>query len=189
MLCAVSGHPSGAPAPAPADTACAEPVDELVTLARELPVLGALARVARRAIRRAAGTAAMPEAQVEVLRVVEASPGIGTGGVAEQLQLVPNTVSTLVGELVAAGLPTRERDGMDRRVARLHLTPAAVDQLAQWNAIRDQVVSRALAQLDPADRDALAAALSAARRMLALLDAAEQAAAATPTAPTATRVS
>ncbi len=149
-------------------------VSELVALARELPVLAALTRVARRVVRRAGvGLPTLPDAQVEVLRVVEATPGVGTGRVAEQLQLVPNTVSTLVGELVAAGLLTRERDAADRRAARLHLTPAAVDALARWGAVRDDVVSRALARLDPADRQALADCLPAARRLLAALDSAD----------------
>jgi DNA-binding MarR family transcriptional regulator len=144
---------------------------ELVALARELPVLATLARVARRAVRRSARLPALPDAQVEVLRVVEASPGIGTGRVAEQLQLVPNTVSTLVGELVTAGLLTRERDEADRRAARLQLTPTAEERLQQWGAVRDQVVSAALAQLAPAERQALADALPSVRHLLAVLDA------------------
>ena len=146
---------------------------ELVALARELPVLATLARVARRAVRRSSQLPALPDAQVEVLRVVEASPGIGTGRVAEQLQLVPNTVSTLVGELVTAGLLTRERDEADRRAARLRLTATAQERLEQWGAVRDQVVSAALAQLDPRERQALADALPAVRHLLAVLDAAE----------------
>jgi len=153
-------------APAPGN----RPADDVVDLARELPVFGALARVARRAIRRAAGLPVLPEAQVEVLRVVEASPGLGTGAVAERLQLVPNTVSTLVGELVTEGLIVRERDTSDRRIARLRLTPAAVDRLRQWGEVRDQVVTGALERLSPEDRAALAAAVPAARRLLAVLE-------------------
>lgn len=185
MLCGVTAVEGARTEPGPADQGAggdatagegsdAQPGPahraELVALARELPVLGALARVARRAVRRSAHLPALPEAQVEVLRVVESNPGSGTGRVAERLQLVPNTVSTLVGELVTAGLLIRERDETDRRAARLRLTPAAEERLQQWGAVRDEVVSAALAQLTPAERQALADALPAVRHLLAVLD-------------------
>ncbi|MEV1289906.1 MarR family winged helix-turn-helix transcriptional regulator [Micromonospora sp. NPDC049679] len=144
--------------------------DDMVDLARELPLFGAVARVARRAVRRHAALPPLPEAQVQVLRAVEANPGIGTGAVAERLQLVPNTVSTIVGELVQAGLLSRERAAGDRRVGRLSLTPAAEDALRLWGAARDEVISAALRRLDDADRRAIAQALPAMRRLLALLD-------------------
>jgi DNA-binding MarR family transcriptional regulator len=150
-----------------------EPVD-VVRLAQQLPAFGALGRVVRRVVRRRFTSQRLPDAQVEVLRTVEANPGIGTGAVAERLQLVPNTVSTIVGELVAAGLLTRARDAGDRRVARLHLTEAAVERLARWAAARDEVLSAALRRLDEADRQAIEQALPAVRRLLTVLDQVEE---------------
>jgi DNA-binding MarR family transcriptional regulator len=68
-------------------------------------------------VRRQASEERLPDGQVEVLRTAEAHPGIGTRAVAERLQLVPNTVSTIVGELVCAGLLRRSRGRSDRRAA------------------------------------------------------------------------
>ncbi|WP_229402529.1 MarR family winged helix-turn-helix transcriptional regulator [Micromonospora okii] len=142
---------------------------EMVLLARETILFGALARTARRAVRRQVAAAGLPQAQVEVLRAVQAQPGIGTRAVAQRLQLVPNTVSTLVGGLVAAGLLLRVRDDGDRRATRLHLTEQAVDRLARWDAARDEVLSTALARLDEGDRSAIRGSLPALRRLLAAL--------------------
>src|SRR5689334_11107236 len=97
-----------------------------------MTVFGAVGRVLRRAVRRAAPVDRLSLAQVEVLRAVEANPGIGTRAAAEQLQLVPNTVSTIIGELVTAGLLTRVRHQEDRRVARLNLTTQGEEHLAAW---------------------------------------------------------
>jgi DNA-binding MarR family transcriptional regulator len=146
---------------------------EVLSLARQLRLFGAVSRVARRAVRRHASMARLPDAQVEVLRTVEAHPGIGTGAVAERVQMVPNTVSTIVGDLVRAGLLTRVRDDGDRRAARLHLTEEATERLATWAAAGDDVLSAALLRLDAADRRVLDEALPVVRRLLSILDEAE----------------
>jgi DNA-binding MarR family transcriptional regulator len=146
---------------------------EVLGLVRQLPLLGAVSRVARRAVRRQAPGERLPDAQVEVLRAVEAHPGIGTRAVAERLQLVPNTVSTIVGELVRAGLLRRSRDRSDRRAARLYLTEEAVARLAAWVEAGDEVLSTALLRLDEADRRALETAMPALRRLLDVLDEAD----------------
>lgn len=145
--------------------------DELLELARALPqALGPFQRVMRRAVRRDFPLPPLGDAQVAVLRTVEASPGLGTAAVAERLQVAPNTVSTLVGELVAAGLVVRGRSETDRRAATLDLTPKARQDLALWGRHRDGVLTRALEELSHEDRAALAAALPAVRRLLAVLE-------------------
>jgi DNA-binding MarR family transcriptional regulator len=146
----------------------AEP-DE-VGLARALPVLGSVGRVLRRAVRRRFPLRPLTEPQVAVLRTVEGDPGIGSGAVADRLQLAPSTVSTLVRELVDAGLVVREADERDRRASRLRLTEDAVEGLRLWGSVREQVLAEALDRLAPADRDALRAALPAVRRLVAALD-------------------
>ncbi|WP_217237575.1 MarR family winged helix-turn-helix transcriptional regulator [Streptomyces sp. AC555_RSS877] len=146
---------------------------EVLALVRQLPLLGAVSRVARRAVRRQASAERLPDAQIGVLRTIEAHPGIGPRAVADRLQLVPNTVSTIVGELVRAGLLRRDRDRSDRRAARLYLTEEAVDRLAAWVAAGDEVLSAALLSLDEADRRALDRAMPALRRLLDVLDAAD----------------
>ena len=144
--------------------------ERVAELARELPALGAFGRVLRRAVRRRFPLPPLSDPQVAVLRVVESAPGIGTGAVAERLQLAPNTVSSLVRELVDGGLLLRGRDTRDRRATRLELTAVAQEGLGLWGAVRDDVLTDALQRLDPADREALAAALPAARRLVAVLD-------------------
>ncbi|MFH8414589.1 MarR family winged helix-turn-helix transcriptional regulator [Streptomyces collinus] len=146
---------------------------EVLGLVRQLPLLGAVSRVARRAVRRQVSQERLPDAQIEVLRTVEAHPGIGTRAVAERLQLVPNTVSTIVGDLVRAGLLRRARDRSDRRAARLYLTEEAVARLQDWVAAGDEVLSTALLRLDEADRKVLETAMPALRRLLDVLDEAD----------------
>ena len=146
---------------------------EVLGLVRQLPLLGAVSRVARRAVRRQVSQERLPDAQIEVLRTVEAHPGTGTRAVAERLQFVPNTVSTIVGDLVRAGLLRRARDSSDRRAARLYLTEEAVARLKAWVAAGDEVLSTALLRLDEADRRALETAMPALRRLLDVLDEAD----------------
>ncbi|MGK5682623.1 MarR family winged helix-turn-helix transcriptional regulator [Actinoplanes sp. URMC 104] len=139
-------------------------------LARQMTVFAVLGRVLRKAVRRRAVVAPLPYAQVEVLRTVEAHPGLGTRAVAERLQLVPNTVSTIVGELVSSGLLSRVRDSGDRRVARLDLTAAGRQHLATWSEAQHAVLAAAMARLGEDDRRAISDALPAVRRLLEVLD-------------------
>ena len=141
-----------------------------VELARALPVLGSVGRVVRRAVRRRFPLRPLTDPQVAVLRTVEASPGIASGAVADRLQLAPSTVSTLVRELVDAGLVLREADERDRRASRLRLTADAVEGLRLWGSVRDQVLADALERLAPEDRAALRSALPAVRRLVEALD-------------------
>lgn len=143
---------------------------DVAALARALPqVLGPFSRVARRAVRRGFPRP-LPDAQVSVLRTVEAAPGIGTAAVADRLQVAPNTVSTLVGELVAAGLLVRTRSETDRRATSLSLTDHARAELLLWSEHRDRVLTAALEQLTAVERAALAEALPAVRRLLEVLE-------------------
>ncbi|MEU4639272.1 MarR family transcriptional regulator [Micromonospora sp. NPDC023814] len=127
--------------------------------------LGDLHRVLRRAASQRAGRVALPDAQVEVLRLVQRQPGVGVREAAERLGTAPNTVSTLVGELTSAGLLHRDRDPVDRRTVRLELTDAARERIAAYGRHRRDLLGAALAGLDDADRKALLAAAPALRRL------------------------
>ncbi|MGK5520364.1 MarR family winged helix-turn-helix transcriptional regulator [Micromonospora sp. URMC 107] len=127
--------------------------------------LGDLHRVLRRAATQRAARTALPDAQVEVLRLVQRWPGIGVREAAERLGTAPNTISTLVGELTAAGLLRRERDPADRRIVRLDLTAAARERMAAYGRHRRDLLAAALAELDDPDREALLAAAPALRRL------------------------
>ncbi len=131
-----------------------------------MPAVIALRRAVRRRTRERMDVPALPPAQVELLRTVQDSPGIGVAGVARRLRLAENSVSTLVRTAIADGHVHRTRDPADRRAARLELTDAAHERLRRWRAVRVEVVDAALARLDPADHAALEAAMPALTRLL-----------------------
>ena len=140
-------------------------------LASELTTAwGGVRRRLRRSARAKVGGEPLTGSQVEVLRLVETQPGVGVRDAAAALHLAPNTVSTLVGGLAAAGLLDRRPDPDDRRATQLHLTPTATTRLRRWRDERDRVLVSALEHLDADDRQRLAASLPALERLLAQLE-------------------
>ena len=125
-----------------------------------------LRRIARRRVTSELGVSPLPEAQRELLLVVEANPGIGVAAAAARLGLAGNSVSTLVNALVEAGLLVRETDPSDRRAVRLTLTAAATQRLDAWRTLRTALLGGALDKADDEDRKAIEAALPALRRLL-----------------------
>ena len=87
----------------PNDTA-AGPV---ATASALLNAIGIVRRTVRRAARRPGEQEPLPPAQSELLRLAADRPGITVADAAQELRLAPNTVSTLVGRLTAAGLLDR----------------------------------------------------------------------------------
>ena len=81
-------------------------------------------------------------------------------GTAQALGLAPNTVSTLVGSLVKAGMLTREPDPDDQRVAHLILTAAAREPLEAWRAHRLEAMAKSVAALTPDQRRDLDAGMA-----------------------------
>jgi DNA-binding MarR family transcriptional regulator len=128
-------------------------------------VLHGVHRLMRRRLR--AGTVGPPirGAQVELLRLVGRHPGVRISHAAEHMGLAGNTVSTLVNQLVDAGLLRRETAADDRRAAVLHLTPAAESRLHDWQERRENLMRDQVAGLSAGDRAALAAAVPALRRL------------------------
>src|SRR4051794_41836898 len=95
------------------------------TLAADLAnAWGGARRRLRRGARAAVGGEPLTGAQLELLRLVEAQPGIGVGEAAGALHLAPNTLSTLVGHLLPHGPLERRPHPDDRRPARPPLTHA-----------------------------------------------------------------
>jgi DNA-binding MarR family transcriptional regulator len=139
--------------------------------AEVMAVVGALRRLTRRRLR--AEPSSPPPllgTQLELLRLVEAEQGIGIAAAARALHLAGNSVSTTVNQLVQAGWLHREVDPVDRRAARLRLTDRAHERLASWRTARGELLGAALDRLPENDRDAVAAALPALRRLLTELE-------------------
>ncbi|MFJ4923460.1 MarR family winged helix-turn-helix transcriptional regulator [Streptomyces sp. NPDC088725] len=128
-------------------------------------VLAGVQRLIRRRLREGLSTPPLRGAQVSLLRLVTARPGIRVSDAARELYLAGNSVSTLVKQLTKAGYLLRETDPDDRRSALLMPTPAAGARLRDWEARRSALMRAQLARLSEDDRAALAAALPALRRL------------------------
>jgi DNA-binding MarR family transcriptional regulator len=135
-----------------------------------LSVIGPLRRLLRRRVHDDWPVEALPAAQLDLVRLVGQRPGIGVADAAARLRLAPNTVSTLVRQLVEADLVRRERDPQDGRSARLSLTPAAEARLAAWRARRAAAARRAIERLGEDDRARLEHAIPALERLIEELD-------------------
>ena len=134
--------------------------DELMGLA------AGLRRVVRRRLRAELPGPALRGAHIELLQLVEAEPGVGVAAAARSLHLAGNTVSTLVNQLVVAGMVHRAVDPADRRAAHLTLTDEARGRLARWRSARTVLVADAMARLPAADVAAVEAALPALRNLI-----------------------
>jgi DNA-binding MarR family transcriptional regulator len=122
-------------------------------------------RLIRRHMRRGMTSPPLRGAEVELLRLVAARPGMGVSEAARELHLAGNSVSTLVNHLVRDGYLIRETDPADRRAARLLPTEAAEARLRDWRERRTALVRRQVGHLDEMDRKALEAALPALRKL------------------------
>ncbi|MEU9209716.1 MarR family winged helix-turn-helix transcriptional regulator [Streptomyces sp. NPDC048415] len=131
--------------------------------------LAGLQRLIRRRLRGGTTAPRLRGAEVDLLRLVVARPGIGVSEAAKDLYVAGNSVSTLVNQLVRDGYLVRETDPADRRAARLLPTPAADARLSDWRRRRAALVRRQVVRLDEADRAALEAALPALRKLAANL--------------------
>ncbi|MEJ3747149.1 MarR family transcriptional regulator [Actinomycetes bacterium KLBMP 9797] len=142
----------------------------LLRQARDLtPALYALGRVLRFRGVAEAGLPPLPPSDLEVLRCVLDSPGIGIAAVARELGLHVSNVSTTVRFLVAQGLIRREPDPRDRRAVQLHPTLDAMHGMAKIEAVWAEIFAESLTALSDADRAALAAAVPALRSLTAAL--------------------
>lgn len=143
-------------------TATARPSADDAVLADELfAAIGVLRRTARRAAGRPWPLEELAGAQLELLRLVRRQPGVSVAEAASELGLMPNTVSTLVRQLVDAGHLIRSADPNDRRVARLSLSPSARQRTQRWRDQRTDLAATAIEALRPSDRAALARAIPA----------------------------
>jgi DNA-binding MarR family transcriptional regulator len=127
--------------------------------ARLAGVLGRLRRSLKREVRAGSDAASLPEAQLELLRLVRHRPGLRIHDAATELRLAPNTVSTLVHRLTEEGLLDLQPDTADGRVTHLCLSAAAEARMRQWRDRRAEVLSAALRGLGAGDRDAVSRAL------------------------------
>ncbi|HEY8981850.1 MAG TPA: helix-turn-helix domain-containing protein [Streptomyces sp.] len=144
--------------------------DALVREARDLtPVLYALGRVLRLRGSDEAGLPPLPPSDLEVLRQVLESPGIGVGALAQELGMHASNVSTTVRGLVAQELVRREPDPHDRRAVQLFPTMAALHGMAMIEQVWADLFAASLETLAPDERASLTAAAPALRALAVAL--------------------
>ncbi|MER7394599.1 MarR family transcriptional regulator [Streptomyces sp. NPDC000151] len=132
-------------------------------------LLGPLRRAVLRSTRTAEGLPDLPEAHIELLRVLSADGPLGTGAVAARLSVSPSTVSNLVRAMAAAGLVERRPSATDARSVGLSATPAALELLARYDRASTRALQEALHGLPPGDRAAVDKAIPALERLAASL--------------------
>ena len=151
----VSSIPGDSPAGEQAKTEAAE----------LLATLGAVRRVARRAVRQSPYAEALPPARSELLRLTARRPGISVAEAAQELRLAPNSVSTMVTKLSEDGLLSRDRAAADGRSVQLTVTAKGAARIEQWRDLRAELTGRALERLTGPDRQAIRAAVPALARL------------------------
>ncbi|GAA4052559.1 MarR family winged helix-turn-helix transcriptional regulator [Streptomyces shaanxiensis] len=102
-----------------------------------------------------------PEAQLALLRHVEAHAGVTVREAAEALLMKPNNVSALVTQMTEQGMLERRQDPADKRVAHLHLTAISRQRLAEVSGLMSAHLAQALRALTDGELDALGSALGA----------------------------
>ncbi|GAA4475703.1 MarR family transcriptional regulator [Rhodococcus olei] len=129
-----------------------------------------LRRSLRSSVREDFAWEALPMAQVEFLQRLAREPGMRIVELARKHRMATNTVSTLVHQMVQAGLVVREPDPQDRRAVQVRLTAAGEARLDAWVRANERRISAALAGLDESERAAIDAAVPALRALAERLD-------------------
>ena len=119
----------------------------------------------RRALRRGARAAdpgnTLAVAQLELLAALAEHPGARPGQLARQLNMRPNTVTTIVNALRARGMVRRATAEHDRRAVELTVTQDGQQAVLRWQATNAAVLHLALSTLPARQRRALATAVPA----------------------------
>ena len=118
----------------------------------------ALGRLSRR-LKPTAAAGSLTTTEVDVLVAAEREGPVRLSDLAAQVGLNPTMLSRLVPKLEQAGLVRRLPDESDRRVTFLQASPKGARLLGRVRSERNDALSRRLAELDPGEREALAAAL------------------------------
>jgi MarR family transcriptional regulator for hemolysin len=114
-----------------------------------------VARVMRNRADQRARARGMTRAQWVILARLERQPGMSQNEMAAVVEVEPITIARLVDRLEARGLVERKADPKDRRVWRLHLTPAATPILREIKKYRAELHDQITVGIDPAMLKAL----------------------------------
>ena len=131
-------------------------------------ILSDSARLLRRRFDARARAHGVSRAQWQVLFALSRNEGINQAGLADYLEVETITLCRMIDRLQEAGLVERRADPSDRRAWRLYLTAAAHPLLETLRPLGAEVIEEALGGMEPAQRDALHAGLTALRANLSV---------------------
>lgn len=137
-------------------------------------LLGPLRRAVFRSTRSAEGLPDLPEAQIELLRVLSTSAdGLSPSSAAALIRVAPSTVSNLARAMSAAGLVERIRPEFDQRTVVLTASAEALQLLKRYDRASSAALTSVIDELSDDDRVALEQSLPALGRLVAALEAAD----------------
>lgn len=116
-----------------------------------------------------AGVPLLPNGMVDIMRVIEAHPGITVAEVAARLNRQFSNVSTQLRELVARGLVTRVRDTADKRYVTLHPTAESERIRTLLETMWADTLGAAADKLRPEEKEQISASLPALQRLATLI--------------------
>jgi len=133
--------------------------------ARLAAVISPLRRVLLASARAVEHLPEIPDAQIEVIRLLPRGVVSSPGDLAERLGVSRSTVSNLLSAMESSGLVARRAAGHDRRRVEVLASARALALFERFDEASATLVAEAAASLSDVDRDALAAAIPALERL------------------------
>ena len=161
---------SGAAASVSAATAGASVAGDPAPAAGEPSLAELYLRTAHRIRRRSAPSYdqfGLTEAQARALRVISRYERPRMADLAQALEVVPRSITSMVDTLESAGFVARQNDPTDRRATIVVLTDAGQDVLRRVGRMRAEAAEQLFAKLGDEEQSEL-------RRILEVLDAGEE---------------
>lgn len=117
------------------------------------------AHTLRRAFDRRASGLGVTRAQWKVMFRLDRTPGLRQVELADMLDIEPISLCRIIDRLEESGLVERRSDPTDRRAWRLYLAETARPLKARLDALGQELIGEAFADLDPALLDTIREAL------------------------------
>ncbi|MCC3313908.1 MarR family winged helix-turn-helix transcriptional regulator [Nocardia africana] len=146
-----------------------DPASRVAVDAQLSALLGPLRRAVLRRTRTAEDLPDLPEAQIELLRLLVASGGLTPSRAAAELNVAQSTISNLLRTMTADDLVERLPTPGDGRGAMLVASARARELLDRYDRASAAMLRETLARLSDADRRAVESAVPALWRLLAEL--------------------
>jgi DNA-binding MarR family transcriptional regulator len=103
--------------------------------------------------------------QITALATIAREGPLTLGALADTEHVTPPSMTKVVERLEGLGLIERRADALDRRRVLAAVTPAGEAMIAEARARKDALLSMRVAELEPDERDRLAAALDVLDRL------------------------